>query len=102
MKTRYEEYHSEGPLLPCIPFLHIHRRFDRPSQATNWHDNPEVQLCVEGEGFVLIDGERYPFHIHVQIRVLNWHKLTKTVSGNICLSPGQQFKIKSVFGQESS
>lgn len=61
MKTRYEEYHSEGPLLPCIPFLHIHRRFDRPSQATNWHDNPEVQLCVEGEGFVLIDGERYPF-----------------------------------------
>lgn len=61
MKTRYEEYHSEGPLLPCIPFLNIHRRFDRPSQATNWHDNPEVQLCVEGEGFVLIDGERYPF-----------------------------------------
>lgn len=61
MNTRYEEYHNSGTILPCIPFLHIHRRFDKPSQATNWHDNPEIQLCVEGEGFVLIDGERYPF-----------------------------------------
>jgi AraC-like DNA-binding protein len=62
MKTRYEEYHNSEVIMPCIPFLHIHRRFDRPSQATNWHDNPEIQLCVEGEGFVLIDGERYPFN----------------------------------------
>lgn len=61
MKSRHEEYHSSTTVLPCIPFLHIHRRFDRPNQATNWHDNPEIQLCVEGEGFVLIDGERYPF-----------------------------------------
>lgn len=61
METRYEEYHNQETILPCVPFLHIHRRFDRPSQATNWHDNPEVQLCVEGEGFVLIDGERHPF-----------------------------------------
>ncbi len=61
METRYEEYHNHGLVLPCIPFLHIHRRFDRPSQATNWHDNPEIQLCIEGEGFVLIDGERHPF-----------------------------------------
>lgn len=61
MKTRYEEYHNAKTLLPCIPFLHIHRRFDRPNQATNWHDNPEIQLCVDGEGFVLIDGERHPF-----------------------------------------
>lgn len=61
METRYEEYHNSGVLMPCIPFLNIHRRFDRPSQATNWHDNPEIQLCVAGEGFVLIDGERHPF-----------------------------------------
>jgi AraC-like DNA-binding protein len=61
METRYEEYHNQETILPCVPFLHIHRRFDRPSQATNWHDNPEIQLCVEGEGFVRIDGERYPF-----------------------------------------
>lgn len=61
MKTRYEEYHNSDTIFPCIPFLHIHRRFDRPNQATNWHDNPEIQLCVEGEGFVLIDGERIPF-----------------------------------------
>ena len=61
METRYEEYHNSEILMPCIPFLHIHRRFDRPSQATNWHDNPEIQLCVAGEGFVLIDGEKYPF-----------------------------------------
>ena len=59
MKTRYEEYHNSEVIMPCISFLHIHRRFDRPSQATNWHDNPEIQLCVEGEGFMLIDGERY-------------------------------------------
>ena len=61
METRYEEYHSEGPLMPCIPFLHIQRSVHRPNQATNWHDNPEIQLCVEGEGFVLLDGERHPF-----------------------------------------
>lgn len=61
METRYEEYHNQETILPCVPFLHIHRRFDRPSQATNWHDNPEIQLCVEGEGFVLLDGERHPF-----------------------------------------
>lgn len=61
METRYEEYHNEGTILPCISFLHIHRQFDRPNQATNWHDNPEIQLCVEGEGFVLLDGERHPF-----------------------------------------
>ena len=61
MKTRYEEYHNSETLLPCISFLHIHRRFDRPSQANNWHDNPEIQLCIQGEGFVLLDGERYPF-----------------------------------------
>ncbi len=61
METRYEEYHNSGVLMPCIPFLHIQRSVHRPNQATNWHDNPEIQLCVAGEGFVLIDGERHPF-----------------------------------------
>ena len=27
-----------------------------------------------------------------QIHVPNWHRLTKTVLGNICLAPEQQFK----------
>lgn len=55
----------------------------RPASAPSPH-YAELDICTT--------------HIHVQIRVSNWHKLTKTVSGNICLSPGQQFKIKSVFG----
>ncbi len=114
METRYEEYHSEGPLLPCIPFLHIHRRFDRPSQATNWHDNPEIQLCVEGEGFVLLDGERYPFR-KGDIIVVNSNQVhftgTDTALTYHCLIladpfcrmanlPYQQFHFETAFRDE--
>lgn len=63
MQTRHEEYHSGEFVTPCIAFLHLHRFGERPAQITNWHDNPEVQICVEGEGFVLLDGERVPFRV---------------------------------------
>ncbi len=61
METRHEEYHSGESVIPCIPFFNLYRCAERPAQITNWHDNPEVQVCAAGEGFVLLDGERYPF-----------------------------------------
>ncbi len=63
METRHEEYHSGETVVPCIPFLNLYRCAERPAQITNWHDNPEIQICVEGEGFVLLDGERVSFHV---------------------------------------
>ncbi len=63
MQTRHEEYHSGETVVPCIPFLHLRRFAERPAQITNWHDNLEVQICVAGEGFVLLDGERFPFRV---------------------------------------
>ncbi len=63
METRHEEYHSGEILSPCIPFLHIRRRADLPPQSTNWHENLEIQLCVQGEGFVQLDGEKWPFTV---------------------------------------
>ncbi|MBQ4612043.1 MAG: helix-turn-helix transcriptional regulator [Clostridia bacterium] len=59
MESRYEEYHSGEVLLPCIPFLNVKRFADQAVQISNWHDNIEVHLCTQGEGYVLIDGEKH-------------------------------------------
>ena len=61
MESRYEEYHSSEVISPCIPFLNIKRRAEQAVQISNWHDNIEIHLCVQGKGYVLLDGERHPF-----------------------------------------
>ena len=59
--TRHEEYaHIENNL----PFI-LHPRLKRtPSTCRtekNWHENIEIQVCLEGEGYVLLDGDKISF-----------------------------------------
>jgi len=57
--TRYEDYTGNSepfvfhPCLKRTPFSQ--------SREQNWHDDIELQLCLNGEGNVLLDGRRYPF-----------------------------------------
>lgn len=57
---RYEEYAVMPEGLPLVLFEDIVRTPSRHSAEQNWHDTVELQLATEGEGCVLIDGERHP------------------------------------------
>lgn len=59
--TRHEEYGRLPSQLPFVFFRRLERTPDRRSAEMNWHADPEVQLCLEGEGTVLINGERFDF-----------------------------------------
>ena len=59
--TRYEEYSGLPSELPFVFFRRLERTRDRRSAEMNWHEDPEIQLCLEGEGTVLINGVRFPF-----------------------------------------
>lgn len=59
--TRHEEYGSLTDGLPFVLNTDIKRTFSNYSKETNWHDEVELQLCLEGSGTVLLDGKRYPF-----------------------------------------
>lgn len=58
---RYEEYDTRAGGIPFVLYDDLHRTPLTCSSAANWHDNIEIQFCIDGEGTVLIDGERYPF-----------------------------------------
>lgn len=56
--TRYEQYLD----LNAVPFKfywRLKRTAANAGNPANWHDNLEVQYCNEGEGYVLLDGQRY-------------------------------------------
>ncbi len=60
--TRHEEYSG---LINGIPFMFnngIKRTFFNCSKENNWHENLEIQICNDGEGTVILDGERYLFN----------------------------------------
>lgn len=59
--TRHEEYTHFENNLPFLLQIDIQRNPRLRSRAQNWHENIEIQLCTDGEGEVLLDGERYPF-----------------------------------------
>ena len=62
MGTRHEEY---GQLIDGLPFV-LYRDLKRSpyaqSKDNNWHENLEIQLCTEGGGKVLLNGEGFSFH----------------------------------------
>ena len=58
---RYEEYDTQTDGIPFVLYDDLHRTPLTCSPAANWHDNIEIQFCIDGKGTVLIDGERYPF-----------------------------------------
>lgn len=57
-RTRFEQYLN----LNEVPFRfcwRIHRTPANAENPANWHDNLEVQYYNEGEGYVLLDGQRH-------------------------------------------
>ncbi len=61
-KIRYEEYPRYGDGVPFVLNIGLKRTLRTNSEEANWHENPEIQICTEGEGWVLLNGEKYPFN----------------------------------------
>ena len=65
MKPRYDSYdtytrvYKKDPTLPCVLFSNEFRTLNKQSFRANWHEELELQYIIEGEGYVLIDGERF-------------------------------------------
>ena len=58
--TRYEEYSHKTGELPFVLHTSLERTPLSCSREKNWHENIEIELCVEGEGTVLISGTQIP------------------------------------------
>lgn len=58
---RYEDYTVMQNGLPIILNSRIKRTSTVCAREANWHENPEIQLCTKGKGWVLINGEKYSF-----------------------------------------
>jgi len=56
---RHEEYRDFDTDVPFSLGIDLERTPFNRSREQNWHENIELQLCTEGEGMVLLDGERY-------------------------------------------
>lgn len=56
--SHYERIYKKDSRLPCAIFLDLHRTLTEQSSRANWHEDPEFQYIVKGNGYVLIDGER--------------------------------------------
>lgn len=55
---RHETHRMKNPLLPFILHdNHLKARIDQ----TNWHENPEFLLCLEGEGSLQYADRKIPF-----------------------------------------
>ena len=60
--VRHEKYGNSISGLPFSLGIDLERNPHNLSQEQNWHENIELQLCTEGEGEVLLDGERYAIY----------------------------------------
>lgn len=58
--TRYEEYEQLRNDLPFIFNGNIKRNYYNLSKENNWHENLEIQFCVNGCGTLFLDGKKYP------------------------------------------
>ena len=56
---RHEEYRHFTDGLPFLLHVNINRNNVNYSKESNWHENLEIQLCDEGQGYVLLNAERY-------------------------------------------
>lgn len=61
--TRYEEYVNFTDNIPFVISFDITRSKSIRSNAVNWHDNVEIQLCTSGSGFVLLDGKKININV---------------------------------------
>lgn len=60
-KTRYEEYGNSKNTLPFVLHTDLKRTQIICSDEANWHENLEIEVCIGGSGYVLIDGKKYTF-----------------------------------------
>lgn len=59
--TRHEEYINFQDNIPFKYQKAITRTAEIFSTEINWHKNLEIQLCVSGEGTVMLDGNKFSF-----------------------------------------
>ena len=81
LSTRYEEYVNFNENLPFVLSTGLTRTLTRRSSAANWHENVEIQICTEGSGFVLLDGEQIEIE-QGDIVVVNTHVIHHTGTNN--------------------
>ena len=60
LRTRYEEY-GQKDRLPFVLHPQLLRTPHLLNGEQNWHEDIELQLCIDGEGEVTVAGMRYPF-----------------------------------------
>lgn len=59
--AKYESYLSFQDHIPFVLHPALVRTAHTCTAWANWHDNPELQMCLFGSGTVHIDGSAYPF-----------------------------------------
>lgn len=59
--TRYEAYEGANGSLPFVLTVGIERSPSYYSREKNWHEDVELEMCEDGEGTVLLNGERIEF-----------------------------------------
>ena len=57
--TRHDDYRYNN--LPFVLNTDLKRTYFNRSAESNWHEDLEIQLCTQGNGTVLLDGEKYDF-----------------------------------------
>ena len=97
---RYEEYIRFNDDLPFYFQPRLVRTKKICSASPNWHDNIEIQLCTNGQGEVLLDGEKYSFQkgdiVIVNSNVIHYTK-TDTELEYSCLIIDMEFFKKTGF-----
>ena len=76
--TRYENYENSAAL-PFVLRTNILRTPHNLSREQNWHEELELQLCTDGEGQLLLGGEKFPFRKN-DISVVNSNVLHYTAT----------------------
>ncbi len=65
MKTRYDTYDKYKKTLslsntPCVLF-YVSKNASDEILCANWHSEIEFQLCLEGSGYLVLNGDKFPF-----------------------------------------
>jgi hypothetical protein len=79
IKLRYEEYPHLVGEIPFVLNKNLTRTPLRYSEKQNWHENLEIQFCLEGQGKVIIDGKQHEFNKN-DIVVVNSNSIHYTCS----------------------
>lgn len=77
--SRYEIYSNFTSGLPFVFNKNLIRTPKLRSIQANWHENVEIQLCVDGEGVVFIDGIYHNFR-KSDVAIINSNSLHHTGS----------------------